>query len=239
MVHRLASLFSVVAVLSSAACGGGDDKGYGDPLTLDSATRASITAAVQSAASLASLESAPGDTTAIAKVGGLYGSMSVLLAAKQASGSRKPSFPEGAQKPFDESCLTVAAGKVTYASCDYGSGTINGSVSWSSNTFTIDLSMTSSSAGATFLVTQKGNLSISPGSIKGTLDIRAEVMVAGTSSRGSFGAEYDITLIDGCATGGLMEVHAQGSASGGGGSGSYDLWVKAVFGPTCGDVTVY
>jgi hypothetical protein len=234
-------------VLLVAACGGGDDdKGYGDPITVDSATKSSITQAVQSAAALRTIEDTPGSDTALANVSGLYGSMNVLMAAKlAATAGQQRLAPVGAileaaaGKPVTQDCLTVTTGKVTYNNCNYGQGTIDGTISYGSGTFSIDLEISSTTGGSMFSITQRGSLTVTTGAITGDLSIDVEAKFGNVTTTSSFDADYDIVLTNACATDGSLEVHAEGSAQTGQGSGGYDVWVKADFGPACGDVTVY
>lgn len=240
-----ASTSLLVAVLM-AGCGGSDEPDYGDPITVDSATMSSLNSAIESATSFSTIENTPGDNSALSKIGTLYSAMAVLPTVCQAHASK----PEGAEahealmkawagKPVDTTCLTVTTNKVTYNACNFGSGTMNGTISWGNNTFSIDIDMSVTAGGATTTISESGSITVSGAGITGGLSIAVNSSIGATTVKATYTADYDVTLSSGCATGGKIEFSAKGNASTSGGSGSYSFGIKAEFGPTCGSVKLY
>ena len=239
-----APLLSVIMLV--AACGGSSEKDYGDPVTVDSSTKSGITSAINSAAALASIESDPNSNATLSTVSGLYTALGVLYPACAAH-VNKPAFDpaiildarDAMTKPVDQACVTVTTNKVTYNACNYGSGTINGSVSYGAGVFSMDLKISVSAGGSTYTVTEKGTITVSSSAIVGDMEIKVDTNAGGASVKATYSAEYAVTLTSNCATGGFIEVSVSGSASTQGGSGSYSISTKAEFGPTCGDVKLY
>lgn len=235
-----ASLCALLFLVS--ACGGSDEKEYGDPVTVDPSTKSGLTSAISSAAALASVESNPSNDATLGNVSSLYTAFAVLSPACQVN-ARKPEPAELAldalSKPIDETCVTVTTGKVTYNNCNYGSGSINGFISYGGGTFTTDIKITVSVSGSSTTVTEKGVMNVSATAIKGNMTVSTNGSFGGTTVKATYSSTFDVMLTSSCATGGKVEVSISGTASGQGGSGSYDFGAKAEFGPACGDVKLY
>jgi hypothetical protein len=196
-----------------------------------------------------------GDDVAVAKATGIWGNLNLVVSAKQraelgqATGGLTTSALEVATAALDQACFTQGAdGSVTYDQCDYGTGTIDGSLSYAGDTLTIDLTITST-AGGSWTIREAGRLTLTDALVQGTLDLSITTdfdqgAAAGYAIDYDVDAIYDVQLTDGCPTGGSLEVHAVTSianlpAGVPGGAGETDVWVKAEFGPGCGDVTLY
>jgi len=246
MRARLLTLVLAAALL--AGCGG-DDKGYGDPISIDQATQTQLSGLVSSAASVSKVESTPCQGTDLAQMVGVYSSLNVLLQVKLGAhnGSSATVIGEivrGAlaarAKPLrpDGTCLP-GSGSVTFDNFTFEGGSLSGTISYSAGRFQADLTVTLTGAGSSATMKMKADLSISDTAVKGTMSVTASASVGGSAVQSSFSASYDVRLSDGCATAGTIEVHASGSASSAQAHADYDLWAKAEFGPACGDVTVY
>lgn len=217
-----------------AACGGDDGKDYGDPLS-DPQVGAQARATLEGAASLPMLESDPGNAAALAKVAGMYDAVSALLNAKLVA--HPPSSK--AVLPLD-GCFTATASKVTYAGCNDGARTVDGTLAWGGGTFTSDLTIKYTADGASYEVRQTGVLAVSAGAVVGDVSFSATRTLGDISVDYDVSADLSVTLAAGCGTAGQLEVHGLWKVpTGGQGRGDYDVWTKAVFGPNCGDVRVY
>jgi hypothetical protein len=84
------------------------------------------------------------------------------------------------------------------------------------------------------------DLLVSDTRLDGRVDSETSMNIpGGGSARQSTAAIYDIDLEDGCATGGELRVGVSQRANAGGQSQSLRAIGRAVFGPACGDVTIY
>jgi hypothetical protein len=229
---------ALALALATAACGG-DDKNYGDPIVNATAETQAL-AAVEAAASLSTLESDPDNDIALVKVNQLYAAAQAMLNAKLAatSGNRKPAPGAAlAAKPLDAACVVVATGRVTYTNCDFGAGTINGTVSWGGGSFSVDLVTTLDTDDSSFTVSQRGSIAVSATAISGGLDIAVDGSFQDVSFDWNISSDFDIVLAAGKATSGVLEVHGDWSVRAPQGSADYDVWVKAEFDGTT--VTIY
>ncbi|GMV43801.1 MAG: hypothetical protein AMXMBFR64_55170 [Myxococcales bacterium] len=252
------SCAALLLALSACADDGAGDKSYGDPKPASQAESTSAQSAVTGVSDMRSLsENDPKDTTAVARVSGVYGNVNVLTASKQASQLQGGlaaatggllGVMEGA---LDESCVQSGGGTVTYDNCDFGTAKMNGTIGFQDPTLTVDLTITVGVSGVASNIDYEGTLEVSATAIVGTLSFKAASDVsgaaAGAAGGGSFqttttvDATYDVELTDGCPTGGEVEIHSVSGVSGSGlpsGAGGQDVWVKALFGPNCGDVQV-
>jgi hypothetical protein len=237
MRHRIVTLILLVA----GACGGSDERDYGDPITIDTSTKTSLTSAISAAAALVTIENAPSSDSALSAFAGFSSAYAVLTPACQSKiqGAAFELSRDAMFKPVDMTCVTIATGKVTYNNCNYGGGSINGSISYGAGMFTMDVTVSIGATGSTTTVKQKGSIAVSATAIKGNMDIDVSGSFGGTTVNAGYDADFDVTLASGCATGGFVEVAVSGSASGQGGSGSYNFGAKAEFGPSCGDIRLY
>jgi hypothetical protein len=240
----------VGAVLLVSACGGDDDKGYGDPITITSEQKSEISGLVSEAASVASVASTtPCDGEDLAKMTGLYASMTLLLDAKLTAQNTRlaPQVLEALQRmgtrsagklPEGGTCVP-GSGNVTFDDYQFEGGTMDGTISFGGGKFTTDLTVTVSQDASSVAMKMKGSLTVSDTAIKGNLSLSASVAASGATVTAEFASNFDLHLTNNCATGGQIEVHASGEATTSGSHATYDLWAKAVFGPACGDVTIY
>ncbi len=266
-MRRSTPLLLALLVFTLAACS--DDESseprYGDPLPDTAQTQQAETSASDSVAAARSLDemtSVQADDQAMSRVGGLYGGLQLMVNAKQKATLGQSLAGLGtlavAQQALDPGCMTadVQAHRVTYDNCSYGMGSITGSVSKTGDTVTVDLTIVVSTAaagvgGADVTVRETGSVTVSEGLVSGALSLRYSVQTTGGGGAAAVSTDYvldatyaDIVVSEGCAVGGTLEVHAvvevnAGGLSLGGGAGDLDLWVKADFGPQCGDVTLY
>ena len=275
-VHLTTTALLATALL--AACGdeaSAPSGSYGAPIQAGATEKQSATSAVTSTDDLKTLaENDPGDNAAIGKVSGVWGNLNVLVTKKQqeqamaaqpGGAGAQPGMPAGMPAgvaaggltletltgALDQSCYSQSGGSVTYNQCDFGTGSIDGTISYTEPDLVLDLTI-SMSTGASFTITEKGTLTLDATQITGNLSFASSTDLsgapgmpagaAGYTSQTTLDATYDVQLTDGCPTGGTLEVHSVTSTSGGqipAGAGGLDVWVKAEFGPACGDVTLY
>jgi hypothetical protein len=237
----------LIVTMLMAACGGTADKGYDKPLTVDATTKTMLSGIVDKAAEVQTVATSPCSGDGINSLASLYESLTILLdlkLGKNASSAVAPALRAalvaGANKPQTSGC-NAGTGTVTFDHFDFGEGTINGKITYSGGSFTTDVTVTLSTGTTSATIKETGSLALSSGAIKGDLEITANVSLGGATVNASFSSSFDLKLANGCATGGQIELHAVGNATGtsAGQHASYDEWVKAVFGPACGDVTVY
>lgn len=258
ITSRIAAALPLVLALTACGDDEGSSKGYSDPKPATQAESTSAQSAVTGVNDMRSLsETDPKDGAAAGKVSAIYSNVNVLVGSKQAAAVQGGletatggllGVVEGA---LDEACLTVNGGTVTYNNCDFGSTQMNGTIGFTDPTLTVDLTITVGVSGVASTIDYKGSLQVTATDITGTLSFKASSDVSGAlggaAGAGGFqttttaDAVYDVQLTDGCPTGGEMEVHSVTSVSGSGipsSAGAQDIWVKALFGPACGDVQV-
>jgi hypothetical protein len=158
-----------------------------------------------------------------------------------------------AEGALTEGCYAQNGSAVSYNDCAFGGGTIDGTIDYAEPNLDIDLTI-ALTQGAQMTIVEQGSLTLATDAITGQLSYTADIESLGGlgglagaggaatdySSTTTVDAMYDIQLTDGCPTGGTLEVHQVTSVSGvPGGAGTHDVWVKAEFGPNCGDVTLY
>lgn len=158
--------------------------------------------------------------------------------------------------PLSADCLaTDADGNATYTDCQVAGATFNGTVSGQGDDITLDITMDMPDPGSvagvdspvkSVKVTEKGTLTITEAMIKGTINIGIDMeldlsgQTGGVSIPGGFptsitqniAAVFDVTLTDGCVTGGTIQVTASGGMST---AGQQNM--TATF-SGCGDVAV-
>lgn len=260
---RIATLAPLALALGACADDSGGGKSYSDPAPASASQKANAEAALTGTNDLKTLaKDDPTSTSAVGKVSAIYNNVNALVASKQAAqvqgGAGVPGMATGGllaelEAPLDASCVTTDGTKVTYNACDFGTATMNGTIDYQEPTLTLDLQIGVSVSGLASTVDYSGSIDVTPTAIVGTLSFSASSDVSGglggLSGAGgqSFqttttaDAVYDVTLADGCATGGNIEIHSVTSVSGGSipsGSGEQDIWVNLLFGPACGDVQI-
>lgn len=245
-------------VLAGACESDSGGASYGDPIQPSATETAAAMQSVDTAKDMRSLaEDDPTNSAAIGSVSQSWGNFNVLVSAKQsASGDGAPTGLGGLgagltlDAALTEGCYTTDGTTTTYSDCDTGTGTIDGHIGLQGDTVDIDLTI-SLSQGTALTMNEQGSLTITDASITGDLHLEVETSLGGIAIPGAgdytvnydLDATYNVTLdADGCPVGGTLEIHAISSVSGSnipGGAGEYDVWVKAEYGPNCGDVTLY
>ena len=223
------------------AVGCGDDGGggsYGDPIMNAGAEQAADTSIDQTMA-LDTLTETPGDDSAIGSLNGVFGSLSQMLNAKQAASAQPTALSlSGATSNVEGACLTTTTGGATYDNCNFGTGTIDGSISSSGESVTVDLTLTTDASGTTTAIDMAGTVTINATALTGDLSYTVTSTSSGQTFNYDIDAMYDVGLDGtGCPTSGELEVHGKWSLEGVQGTAA-DVWVKAEFGPNCGDITL-
>ncbi len=240
MLSLLVLLFSV------AACGDDDDSGSGpsgDPINNPAATQSAVSA-METTNNLRSLSDDPGNQQALGGVGQLYGNYSSILGAKYAAQQQQSltvgyltaqgSMSQGLDAIANadwEDCYTVDGDTATYDNCESGGSTINGTITGTETSITLDIEVTSDQSGTSFNMTMEGSLEFSDTSVVGTLHFDIDGTAQGTEFNYDVTADYDVELTDGCATGGTLEIDGSWSYSG----QNVEATAYITFGPTCGD----
>lgn len=264
---RIAAVAPLALALGACADDSAGGKSYSDPAPASASQKANAEAALTGTNDLKTLaKDDPTSTSAVGKVSAIYSNVNALVASKQAAqvqagagaGAGVPGMATGGlyaelEAPLDASCVTTDGTKVTYNACDFGTATMNGTIDFQEPTLTLDLQIGISVSGLASTVDYSGTIDVTPTAIVGTLSFSATSDVSGGLGglAGAGGqsfqttttadAVYDVTLADGCATGGNIEIHSVTSVSGGSipsGSGDQDIWVNLLFGPACGDVQI-
>jgi len=224
-------LQSIVAagLLLLGACG--EDKGYGDPIDDPNATT-SAEAAVGNATLLGSDQQS--NDAALGVINTLSANMNLLAGAKlqQQQGAQQYALPAGSN--VDEACVTITDTTITYDSCDYAGNTVDGTFSHANGHIDIDLVFHYEDVDLTTDVEVDSSLDVSDAALTGFLDFKVNLATDGVRVTSRLDGDFDIVLSDGCAVDGDLEVHASASANG----QSQDVWVKAEYGPSCGDIVI-
>lgn len=216
------------AVVFAAACG--EDKNYGDPLTDPSAV-SHANAAITNTSGLST------DTTndsSLSLLNGLSANMNLLAGIKMQR-DQAPARLVPTEAGVDEACVVVTESSISYNDCDWNGVTVNGSVSRSGTHVSIDLSFVNASDPDYRQTTRsRGEIDISDTAITGFVDFDLDIETDGGTISGDFDGDFDVVLDNGCPVGGFLEIHAVASAAG----RTQSVWVKADYGPACGDVVV-
>ena len=222
---------ALIAVLGAAmltACG--EDKNYGDPLT-DPNAPAYASAAVTNARTLTADTT---NDTALFALNGLSGNMNILGGAKlQQEQQTNQSLGQGSQV-VDDACVDISESGIVYDDCDWQGTTVNGSVSRSGADVSIDLTFVTVTTDTTQTTDARAELTITATELSGFVDFDLDYQLENGSLSAGFDGDFDVVLAEGCAVGGELEIHATASSYG----QSQSVWVKAEFGPACGDIVV-
>jgi len=167
--------------------------------------------------------------------------------------------------PLEEGCYAISdrGSTITYTDCTFGSTgattSLDGTVSKDGDTLTMDLTIevvagvATGGGNTTVTVQEHGSLTFTDTSLTGELHFDVATVSGGVQDAGgrvtthqTLDADFQEIVLDteSCPIGGSLEVHsvvqvdAGGITLGGSGQGM-DLWVKATFGPSCGDVTLF
>lgn len=226
---RIKTLMSAGLLVVAAGCG--DDGGggsYGDPIENPQAEMAG-TQSVSGANEMTVLASDPGNDGAIGQMFTVYGTLSQMASYKQ--GAQPTSARDvGGNANLDEACLSTSGSTTTYDNCVSGDTTIDGTITGGDARVEMDLAITTSQA----VIDMSGALDFTATSLDGRLTYETSVQAGGMDIVTTYTGDYNITMDgQGCPTAGDVEVHY--TASG----GAIDVYAKAEFGPTCGDVTFY
>lgn len=215
----------IAGILILGACGGDGGGDFGDPIDSPQA-QAAATATLDDTNSLNEIRDDPSDDGSLGKALSISGSLQTMSSAKLGAGAQ--ALTSGLEVNVDENCFTSTDTSVTYTNCMSDSTTIDGTISWTVDTLVIDLTI--ATTDLTYSI--DGDLTITDTLIDGNLDYTWQGMQAGQTFNYSLDADYDNITLDatGCATGGELVVHSVTTG--------FDVWVKAEYGPNCGDVTI-
>ncbi len=244
-------LHALCLVAAVSACGG-DNKNYGAPIVVDESVKAAAEDAVAGAASVTTLTATPDDSS-LSAFGNVFNDVNEIVQAKMAATSGTHQVAAAilhkalASAPADITCATVSANQVTFNHCSVEGITLDGSITFGSGHFTINITAQGSADGLNLGISENGAIDASATVVSGALNVAANVngSTSGVNVTGniSYATSLGVTLTDHCATAGQLEAHAavsvHGSSSGTTVNEDANLWVKAVFGPACHTVTIY
>ena len=219
-------------MFSAAACG--EDKGYGDPITDPAVEQA----AVNLVSGVSVLVDDKTNDGAVVAADFLSSSLIALATAKLATQvpERTPTIVDTGSNVVDEACVTTDGTLITYDNCDFGGVVLDGTASQSGDHVEVDVTTSMTDPEFSLDANLGVSLTINDQVIVGHLSSTAKMTFAevGGPITSSLSAEFDVALDNGCPIGGFIEINMSASAQG----QSESVWVKADYGPACGDVTV-
>jgi len=223
-------------LITVAGCG--EDKGYGDPID-NAQAEMSAGMAVGSAGQMNSLAA---NDTPLNALNTVSAHLNVMVNAKyQAQFQEQPAADSARSNLVDEACVVISGGDVTYNDCDFGGGTIAGSVSVGEDWVTADLAMTVDNPENQVYVTtdMSADLTVRTDLVSGSVDYKIHTETDDVTIDSDLLSDFDVDLDgEGCAVGGEIEAHAIVVSRTDQFTATQDLWVKANFGPACGDVVI-
>ncbi|MCX7959048.1 MAG: hypothetical protein N3B13_08375 [Deltaproteobacteria bacterium] len=222
----------------------GEDK---EELKMSDAQKTSAKNVVSNVTTLKTLKTDPKNQDVFAKLSAIQGDATNLIAAAEGSGQNTGKLT-AALLQVNENCITATDTKVTYncSAADFGGlYAISGTVTFSGDTYEIDLKMDMQSTGTTVSLIYKGKVTIPDTKIDGNLEYSYKTEVSGgegipggmASATYNLKIKYDNIALDsaGCPTGGKTNIEYDVSAQGQSQKGSVEL----EYGPKCGDVKMY
>lgn len=222
------------------AAGCGEDKGYGDPIDSPAAEQ-SAQAAVDSSFQI------HGETNdaAVVALSGMSSNVSVLVNAKlqaqyQEQLPEQPTATSGIRAGVvDELCVDISDTEIVYDDCDFQGGSLAGTVNLGDDSASVDISI-SVSADAEYQIDtrMRGDITVTDSRVVGALDYDVTTVSDDVTSDVELSTTFDVDVVDGCAVGGEIEANADQVARTGSVTASQSIWVKATFGPECGDVVI-
>jgi hypothetical protein len=240
-MKKILGIFVVSVLLS--ACGG--DGGSKSKVTLDATQQAQVVESsgnvVEAGLALSALKSNPGEGNTFTALGNVYANASQLWGTKMAAQATtsKPTL-DTVGKAITEGCYTVSGSTTTY-DCNEGGTTIVGTIIISGDNVVIDLTI--GSYGGTFVY--KGDITVTTSEIDGWISFTMDQNQGGMDISYDIEITYNSVVLDqsGCPISGslLVDVNIETSGIEGMPSGYAPEYpnVEVVFGPLCGDVTMY
>jgi len=230
------TLFAGIALAAAlAACGGKTLKEF-QPSATDKQNAA---ATIDDTKSLANLRTNSQDGAALSAFSEIQAGANQLLGSAQVA--KGLSAEQSGLRSY-ENCVTEAGGTITYNNCTDGSQTINGTISISGDTVSVDLRIGYSSGGYSGDVTYQGSVTITASSVNGSLSFDYEM----ASTTYSVDISYEAIGLDaaGCAISGSMAIDQSVKIAGVGSlggvtGGSTGTSFRVDFGPACGDMKMF
>lgn len=231
----------VVSFVLLSGCG--SDGGGKSKVTLDTAQQTQVVTSskdvVKAGVSLNELKTDAGSGNAFSSLGNIYGSASQLWGTKMAAtgGGFGAARLLETQLAGLTGCYTESGGTVTY-DCNEGGTTIKGTIVISGDNIKIDLTITN----AVYSMVYDGDVTVTTTQIDGYIGFQFEQNAGGYATSYDIQCDYNAVVLDtaGCPIGGSLyvDVNIESSGMPGGYNVTYPN-VEVVFGPACGDVTMY
>lgn len=225
----------VLMLLGIAIPGCGEDKGYGDPIDDPNATQSALGAVINAQA----LTSMASNDSALNAVNALSANFNLLTGAKYNGGvEQRPIAPAGARdgrlQAVADTCVVVTSTTVTYTDCDFAGASVDGTVTVDGDFVSVDVRFDSQLEDISQTTDVRADVIVSATEITGFVDFDLDISAGGSLVTSTFDGDFDVDLVDGCAVGGDLEVHAAASGNG----RSISVWALAEYGPTCETVVV-
>jgi hypothetical protein len=222
------TIATLTALLLATGCG--EDKDYGAPL--DNPTAQAH--ATQAVTNVALLDSNTTNDTPLSAIDALSANFNLITGAKYQDRQGTAQYAPGAAL-VDETCVVITETSFTYTDCEFAGNTVNGTVSRSGDTVSVDVHFSRSDTDTTTTIDVDGSVTANAQKITGYVDFDIDINTDNGTIHTSLDGNFDVVLADGCAVDGQLECHAVAKAAG----QSQSVWAKAEFGPECGQVTIY
>jgi len=227
------------------ACGGGDG---GGPVSLDAnqaqTVKTSSTDTVNAGVALNQLKTNAQADEPISKLSQIFANASQLwstkMQAEYGSGGNPYALNEAFESALTDGCVTESGGTITYNCNDYGYS-ITGTVTVAGDTITLDLHYTGNGVSFDYA----GSVTVTDSSIDGNIGFNYQQNQGGQDFTYEISIGYNgVVLVDGCPTGGSLNVDVNVDVTGmegvPAGYGAVDYPnVEVRFGPACGDLSMY
>jgi hypothetical protein len=266
-MKTLSQSFVIATCFATAftACGGEEDKGYGDPIG-GAVEQEAATGAIDSLYSLRAFQDTGGtDELALASVTLGFVDVSSLLSAKLVAeagqGQQQYLLQEDqlfqtlnnnpapvavaigesdTASALGDECIVVTDDTVTYNDCTWLYGRIDGWITVRGDHLSFDLQLDYGDTSFDYTIRMDGSVEVSETRVVGNFDYEIDASFGGSVVQYELDGDFDVALAEGCPVGGYLEIHGSVSAtSNAGSSGGWDGWVRAEYGPSCGQVRIF
>lgn len=223
----------------SAALGCGEDKGYGDPIENEFAEQSAGTA-VSSAYQIHDETSNDAPVLALNQISASISSM----ANAKLQAQYQDQYPDqqleitSRSNLVDEACVVIDGDSIVYSACDFQNGTLDGSVRLTDTTADVDLSIDVQTENVSASTRMRGVVTVTEDSLRGSLDFLVDSENDEITTSVDMFSDFDVDVLDGCAVGGSIEANVVSVSQTDRIKATQSLWVKATYGPECGEVVI-
>jgi hypothetical protein len=249
---RLFAAFSLSLVAAAAGCSS-EDKQYKQPI--GGATEQRVArGAIDSVVGVGTLDNPAG---AFARFGDAFSGMVSLSATKYSAVSGRPlpaSFTDSFQPmmggsaqsqtmptDIDDPCVIRSGDTVRFNRCQILFFTLDGRITANAQRAVMDIhfAMQNPQTRSEVLsLDYRADVRLAVDRLTGTLAFDLKAQADGGQFSASSQGVLDVLLTGSCPTGGSLESHTVAHGGNGRDRLDVDVWVKADFGPSCGQVTI-